>query len=120
MLLSIPDPSMMQCAQSYWISVNITVRPLVFISNKKCLFAEDEMSTLRKNLSKNLFDNYRKDFLPRLNESEQVKVSFDFELITIKDVVGSLLILFCKFVYVIMRFFSFNLEFARGFQKAEI
>lgn len=50
------------------------------------------MSTLRKNLSKNLFDNYRKDFLPRLNESEQVKVSFDFELITIKEVVGWLLI----------------------------
>lgn len=58
--------------------------------NKNCLFAEAEMSTLRKNLSKRLFDNYRKDFLPRLNESQQVKVSFDFELITIKEVVGSL------------------------------
>jgi len=69
------------------------------MSDKKCcLFAEAEMSTLRKNLSKNLFDNYRKDFLPRLNESEQVKVSFDFELITIKEVVGSLLIIFCNYV----------------------
>jgi len=68
------------------------------------------MSTLRKNLSKNLFDNYRKDFLPRLNESEQVKVSFDFELITIKEVVGSLLIVFCKCVKMIIRFFSFDLE----------
>ena len=66
--------------------------------DNKCLFAEAEISTLRRNLSEKLFDNYRKDFLPRLNESEQVKVSFDFELITIKEVVGSLLILFYKFV----------------------
>ncbi|KAJ7387053.1 hypothetical protein OS493_004017 [Desmophyllum pertusum] len=33
-----------------------------------------------------LFDGYSKEFLPRLNESKPVKVSFDFELITIKEV----------------------------------
>ena len=45
-------------------------------------------------LSAKLFDGYRKHFLPRLNESVPVKVNFDFELITIKDVVSELLTLF--------------------------
>lgn len=62
-----------------------------FMLNKKCLFAEEEISIVRQNLSMKLFDGYRKDFLPRLNESEPVKVRFDFVLITIKEVVSSLL-----------------------------
>ena len=40
-------------------------------------------------LSRKLFDGYSKEFLPRLNESKPVKVSFDFELITIKEVVSN-------------------------------
>ena len=57
--------------------------------NKECLFAAEEISIVRQNLSRKLFDGYRKDFLPRLNESEPVKVRFHFELITIKEVVSA-------------------------------
>lgn len=46
---------------------------------------------MRRTLSEKLFNGYKKDFLPRLNESVPVKVQFDFELITIKDVVSELL-----------------------------
>lgn len=52
------------------------------------LFAEDSKRTTIQRLSEKLFDGYRKDFLPRLNESVPVKVEFDFEIITIKDVVS--------------------------------
>ena len=52
------------------------------------LFAEDSKRTTIQRLSEKLFDDYRKDFLPRLNESVPVKVEFDFEIITIKDVVS--------------------------------
>ena len=55
------------------------------------LFPESDKGVLRQKLSEKLFDGYRKDFLPRLNESVPVKVQFDFELITIKDVVSKLL-----------------------------
>lgn len=58
------------------------------ILNDKYLFVEEAKRTVMKNLSEKLFDGYRKDFLPRLNESVPVKVNFYFELITIKDVVS--------------------------------
>lgn len=51
-----------------------------------CEDQENEERVLRRTLSEKLFNGYKKDFLPRLNESVPVKVQFDFELITIKDV----------------------------------
>lgn len=59
--------------------------------NLNCLFLETEVKrNLSKNLTRKLFDGYNKDFLPSLSESEPVKVRFEFELITIKEVVSSL------------------------------
>lgn len=54
------------------------------------LFAEEAKRNLTEKLYKKLFDGYNKDFLPRLNESAPVKVRFEFELITIKEVVSLL------------------------------
>lgn len=54
------------------------------------IFAEEAKRNLTEKLYKKLFDGYNKDFLPRLNESAPVKVRFEFELITIKEVVSLL------------------------------
>ena len=53
------------------------------------LISGEAKRDLTEKLFKKLLDGYKKDFLPRLNESEPVKVRFEFELITIKEVVSS-------------------------------
>lgn len=57
----------------------------IFIS----LFAEEAKQSFTQNLFRKLSDGYYKNFLPRINESEPVKVHFEFEVITIKEVVSS-------------------------------
>lgn len=41
-----------------------------------------------QNLIQEILKDYNKAFLPRLNETQPVEVLFDFELITIKEVVS--------------------------------
>ena len=49
---------------------------------------EDAKRNVTQALFTKLFDGYQKEFLPRLNESEPVQVHFEFEIITIKEVVS--------------------------------
>ena len=51
-------------------------------------FAEEAKRNVTQALFTKLFDGYQKEFLPRLNESEPVQVHFEFEIITIKEVVS--------------------------------
>lgn len=41
-----------------------------------------------QNLIQEILKEYNKAFLPRLNETQPVEVLFDFELITIREVVS--------------------------------
>ena len=50
--------------------------------------AEEAKRNVTQALFTKLFDGYQKEFLPRLNESEPVQVHFEFEIITIKEVVS--------------------------------
>ena len=53
-------------------------------------FVEEAKRNVTQTLFTKLFDGYQKEFLPRLNESEPVQVHFEFEIITIKEVVSAI------------------------------